>query len=69
MFYVVSLALEMSRRASDFDSSVAWCCAVLRIVYSISWTVPADNLTRIILSSSAGDPRVLMIRCLFDVPA
>ena len=68
IFYVVSLALEMSHRASDFDSSVAWCYALLRIAYSISWLVPADNPTRIILFfTSAGAQQVLMIRCLFDV--
>jgi hypothetical protein len=68
IFYVVSLALEMSHRASDFDSRVAWCYALLRIAYSISWLVPADNSTRIILFfSSAGALQVLMIRCLFDV--
>jgi|ERR1700754_3814056 hypothetical protein len=68
IFYVVSLALEMSHRASDFDSSVAWCYALLRIAYSISWLVPAENPTRIILFfSSAGAQQVLMIRCLFDV--
>ncbi|QYD71726.1 MAPEG family protein [Paraburkholderia edwinii] len=70
IFYVVSLALEMSQRASDFDSSVAWCYALLRIAYSISWLVPADNPTRrILFFSSAGALQVLMIRCLFDVLA
>ncbi|CAB3769584.1 MAPEG family protein [Paraburkholderia humisilvae] len=70
IFYVLSFALAMTHRASDFDSYVAWCYALLRIAYSLSWITRATDPIRIVLFfTSAGLQQVLMIRCLLDVLA
>src|ERR1700761_478489 len=42
-FYVLTFALAMTGKQSAPDYWLAWAYAILRITYSLSWTIKIDN--------------------------
>jgi hypothetical protein len=70
IFYVLSLALAVAGQPTRFDFCTAWTYAVIRMAYSISWTVQTSNPVRAVLFfSSVCVLQLLTIQCVLQLLA